>query len=253
MGRFRRRAGALAAALTLVTGAAQAVLYKWVDEKGHVHYGENPPPGVRAQEFPPAEPAPAPAPPRSVEDQERELQRRLLERQEREKAASPPPAPAPAPPGPPRPALVASKYLVTTRTAIDYEMRGPVLAGTVRIGVRARRENPREVWLVALFELPPTGTRDTGLVDVPDPDTMEVSTERPVRLAPNDELTLSSPLAEHFRCRTYYVTVQVFSDSSGRDLVGEHRQAIQARLDGRRIRSAEALRDALRSGAPCAP
>lgn len=253
MGRFRRRAGVLAAALVLAAGAAEAVLYRWVDEKGHVHYGENPPPGVRAQEFPPAEPAPAAAPAKTLEDEEREFQKRRLERLEREKAASPPPAPAPAPKGPPQPAFIASKYLVTTRAAIDYEMRGPVLAGTVRIGVRARRENPREVWLVALFELPPTGTRDTGLVDVPDPDTMEVGTERPVRLAPGDELTLASPVAEHFRCRNYYVTVQVFSDSTGRELVGEHRQAIQARLDGRRIRSAEALRDALRSTGPCAP
>jgi hypothetical protein len=136
---------------------------------------------------------------------------------------------------------------------IDYTMRAPILAGTVKITVRAKRENPGPVWVLPVFELPPTGTRDTGLVDLPDPDTQEFAAERPTPLAPNDEITLSSPVAEHFRCRPYFVTVQVFSDSRGRELVGEHRQGIDSRLNGMRIRTDEALRDALRSTAPCAP
>jgi hypothetical protein len=132
-------------------------------------------------------------------------------------------------------------------------MRAPVLAGTVKITVRAKRENPGPVWVLPVFELPPTGTRDTGLVDLPDPDTQEFAADRPTVLAPNDEVTLSSPVAEHFRCRPYFVTVQVYSDSRGRELVGEHRQGIDSRLNGMKIRSDQALRDALRSSAPCAP
>ena len=241
---------ALGAALVVAPCAAQAVLYKWVDEKGHTHYGETPPPGVKAVEVAPAEPQSSQ--PKSLQEQEREFQKRRLERLEREKAAQPPAPPPPAS-GPPRHAPVTSQYLVTTKMGIDYTMRAPILAGTVKITVRAKRENPGPVWVLPVFELPPTGTRDTGLVDLPDPDTQEFAAEQPTRLAPNDEITLSSPVAEHFRCRPYFVTVQIFSDSRGRELVGEHRQGIDSRLNGTKIRTDEALRDALRSSAACAP
>jgi hypothetical protein len=244
-------AAATGAALIVASGAGHAILYKWVDEKGNVHYGENAPPGVRAQEVAP--PEPQPARPKTLEEQEREFQKRRLERLEREKAAQEKPGPPPPASGPPRHSPVTSQYLVTTRMAIDYEMRAPILAGTVKITVRARRENPAEVWVLPVYDLPPTGTRDTGLVDNPDPDTQEFAADRPLRLAPNDEIALASPVAEHFRCRPYFVTVQVFSDSRGRELIGEHRQGIDSRLNGMRIRSDEALRDALRSTAPCAP
>jgi hypothetical protein len=246
-----RLAAAFGAALICASGTAVAVLYKWVDEKGHTHYGESPPPGVRAQEVAPA--STPPSGPKTLEEQEREFQKRRLERLEREKAAQPPPEQPPPQSAPPKPSPVASKYLVTTRMAIDYAMNGSILAGTVKLTVRARRENPGEVWLLASYELPPTGTRDTGLIDAPDPDLQDIAAERLVRVAPNDEVTLTSPQAEHFRCRVYFVTVQIFSDSTGRELIGEHRQAIDSRLNGMRIRSDEALRDALRSRARCAP
>jgi Domain of unknown function (DUF4124) len=223
-----RLAFASAAALIFAPGTAHPVLYKWVDEKGHTHYGETPPPGVRAQEVAP--PSSSPSGPKTLEEQEREFQKRRLERLEREKAAQPPPAPPPAASGPPRHSPVTSKYLV-----------------------RAKRDNPGEIWVVPAFELPPTGTRDSGLVDAPDPDTQEVVAERLVRLAPNDEITLSSPVAEHFRCRVYFVTVQIYSDSTGRELIAEHRQGIDSRLNGMRIRTDQALRDALRSTSACAP
>ena len=245
-----RLASAFAAALIFASGTAHAVLYKWVDDKGHTHYGETPPPGVRAQEVAPPS---APPGPKTLEEQEREFQKRRLERLEREKAAQPPPAPPPTASGPPRHSPVTSKYLVTTRMGIDYVMREPILAGTVKLSVRAKRDNPGELWVLPAFELPPTGTRDSGLVDAPDPDTEEVVAERLVRLAPNDEITLSSPVAEHFRCRVYFVTLQIYSDSTGRELIAEHRQGIDSRLNGMRIRTDQALRDALRSTAPCAP
>lgn len=243
---------ALGAALIGGSAGAHAVLYKWVDDKGHTHYGETPPPGVRAQEVAPAEP-PQQQQPKTLQEQEREFQKRRLERLEREKAAEQPPPAPPVMGGPPPRAKITSQYLVTTATRIDYEMLTPILAGTVRLTVRARRENPTDVWVMPIFELPPTGSRDSGLVDFPDPYIVEIAADRPVHLAPGEEITLSSPRAEHFRCRTYYVMVQVYSDSAAREAISEHRQGIDSRLNGMKIRTDEALRDALRSSAPCAP
>lgn len=49
------------ACLLLAAGplAAAAEVYRWVDEKGQVHYSQNPPPGVSAQPVGPPPPASA--------------------------------------------------------------------------------------------------------------------------------------------------------------------------------------------------
>lgn len=41
----------IVATLTLCSSAFSAGLYKWVDASGVVHYGEQPPPGVNAQQI----------------------------------------------------------------------------------------------------------------------------------------------------------------------------------------------------------
>jgi len=51
------------ALVAVVAGTAQAQGYKWLDNNGHVHYGDVPPPGANATPLrPPPEPATSSAP-----------------------------------------------------------------------------------------------------------------------------------------------------------------------------------------------
>jgi hypothetical protein len=52
---------ALALALVVATSAADAAIYKWVDDKGVTHYSEQPPPGKKKPEPVPIRSQPAPA------------------------------------------------------------------------------------------------------------------------------------------------------------------------------------------------
>ena len=82
--KFAFRLIALLLALAVPVAPAQ-VLYKWVDEKGRVHYGEKPPAGSKPSALKP--PAAAPAAPAKAQDlpsQEREFRRRQLEKREEE-------------------------------------------------------------------------------------------------------------------------------------------------------------------------
>jgi len=64
---------------------AHAQIYKWVDEKGRVQYGEKPPPGAKASALrQEASPAAKPAPPRDLSSQEADFRRRQLEREQAE-------------------------------------------------------------------------------------------------------------------------------------------------------------------------
>ena len=70
---------------------AYAQIYKWVDEKGRVHYGEKPPPGaksstVRQDATPPSAPSPAGKRPADVSTQDAEFRRRQIERAQAEEA-----------------------------------------------------------------------------------------------------------------------------------------------------------------------
>jgi len=74
------------AVLALLAPAAAAQVFKWVDESGRTHYGEKPPPGVKATEVgvpPPPSGAAAPPPP-SWKDKELEMKRQRIERDQRE-------------------------------------------------------------------------------------------------------------------------------------------------------------------------
>jgi hypothetical protein len=55
----------------LMAAAAQAVIYKWTDEKGKVQYSQTPPPGVNAALIEPA------APPPNAGQSDEALQKRL--------------------------------------------------------------------------------------------------------------------------------------------------------------------------------
>ena len=68
----------IAAGLVLAM-PVQAQLYKWVDEQGHVHYGDCPPPECEPIEIPPP-PAPAAE---EVERAQERLKRMLEEQRER--------------------------------------------------------------------------------------------------------------------------------------------------------------------------
>lgn len=63
---------------------AQAQVFKWVDEKGRVQYGEKPPDGVKATELKSPGPSPSvrPESPESWKEKDLEFQRRRVEREE---------------------------------------------------------------------------------------------------------------------------------------------------------------------------
>jgi hypothetical protein len=67
---------------------AHAQIYKWVDEKGRVHYGEKPPPGAKSSTVRKEASAPPAAPkaPPDVSSQEAEFKRRQIERAQAEEA-----------------------------------------------------------------------------------------------------------------------------------------------------------------------
>lgn len=74
----------------VLSGHAAAATYKWVDESGVTHYGENPPAAAKARELSIRRSSPAPSDgsspgSRTVQDLEREFQQRRAERLEREK------------------------------------------------------------------------------------------------------------------------------------------------------------------------
>ncbi len=75
----------LALLLALAVPAASAQIYKWVDEKGQVHYGEKPPAGSKpsAVKPPPAQ-SNAPARGEDLQSKELEFRRRQIQRQEDE-------------------------------------------------------------------------------------------------------------------------------------------------------------------------
>src|ERR1043165_7661563 len=68
--------------------AAPAQVYKWVDERGRVQYGDKPPADVRATPLPqPAYPPPTPRAVPDTESEEAAFRRRQLERQQAEEKA----------------------------------------------------------------------------------------------------------------------------------------------------------------------
>jgi hypothetical protein len=71
--------------------AVEAQIYKWVDEKGRVQYGEKPPPGAKASTLrpeasPPSRPAPVPGTAGAPADADAEFRRRQIERRQAEEA-----------------------------------------------------------------------------------------------------------------------------------------------------------------------
>ena len=78
---------ALFALLILVPLAVHAQIYKWVDEKGRVQYGEKPPAGAKASPLKPeAMPGGPPRPPPDLAGQETDFRRRQIQkRQDEEK------------------------------------------------------------------------------------------------------------------------------------------------------------------------
>ncbi len=144
--------------------------------------------------------------------------------------------------------------MTTTRTWIHYRMNGRILAGALGVSVRANSSLDSELWVRAEFEVPVMGTGDSGLIDHPAPPLQSlVLPEDPVEVRPGDEVTFETGALKHLRCRFYWVTVLVYEDRSGGNILGHHRQAIYSRLDGTRIRSDRELDEALASERHCAP
>ena len=71
----------LALVLALAMPVASAQIYKWVDEKGRVHYGEKPPAGAKPSTVKPPPQANAPAKGEDIQAKEIEFRQRQVERQ----------------------------------------------------------------------------------------------------------------------------------------------------------------------------
>ena len=72
----------LALALALAMPAASAQIYKWVDERGQVHYGEKPPAGAKPSTVKPPSAQPnAPARGEDLQSKEVEFRQRQIDRQ----------------------------------------------------------------------------------------------------------------------------------------------------------------------------
>jgi Domain of unknown function (DUF4124) len=79
------RARFLALILALAAPLALAQVYKWVDGKGHVQYGDKPPPGVKATPIePPPAPQGTPGPPQDLAAKEAEFRQRQIKKREEE-------------------------------------------------------------------------------------------------------------------------------------------------------------------------
>jgi hypothetical protein len=79
------RARFLALILALAAPLALAQVYKWVDEKGRVQYGDKPPPGVKATPLePPPAPQGTPSPPQDLAAKEAEFRQRQIKKREEE-------------------------------------------------------------------------------------------------------------------------------------------------------------------------
>lgn len=71
----------LALSLALAVPVASAQIYKWVDEKGQVHYGEKPPAGAKPSTVKPPPQSNAPAKGEDIQAKEIEFRQRRVERQ----------------------------------------------------------------------------------------------------------------------------------------------------------------------------
>ena len=79
----------LALLLALAVPAASAQVYKWVDEKGRVHYGEKPPPGSKSNTVKPPVAVPnAPAKPQDLQSQELDFRDRQIKQRHDETGAA---------------------------------------------------------------------------------------------------------------------------------------------------------------------
>lgn len=74
----------LALLLALAVPVASAQVYKWVDEKGRVHYGEKPPAGSKPSAVKPPSAPSAPAKAQDLQSQETEFRRRQVKKGEDE-------------------------------------------------------------------------------------------------------------------------------------------------------------------------
>ena len=74
----------LALVLALALPVASAQVYKWVDEKGRVHYGEKPPVGAKSSTLKPPTAPSAPAKAQDLQSQELDFRRRQVKKGEDE-------------------------------------------------------------------------------------------------------------------------------------------------------------------------
>lgn len=72
----------LAVMLALAIPAASAQVYKWVDEKGRVHYGEKPPAGAKSSTVRPPTAPSGPAKAQDLQSQELDFRRRQIKKGE---------------------------------------------------------------------------------------------------------------------------------------------------------------------------
>jgi hypothetical protein len=66
--------------VAFAASASTAAMYKWVDENGHVSYGDTPPPGVKAERMSSGPPPADPAAVRDLAIKDAEIRKRMQQR-----------------------------------------------------------------------------------------------------------------------------------------------------------------------------
>ena len=204
----------------LVPTKSVAQICKWVDESGCVHYAETCPEGVDGEGFelqaPPTEEQIQAAKKRA----KKTTQRISAQKTEKSMSGSPDASLSLIELGP-LPENTESRFLTTVSTGILCDSRE--LAAQFTLRLKASRHLPRGGYVETRF--PDPGGRGNQQVT-------GMTLEKP-----GADLLFLSPLSKQFRCRNYEVEVLVFGDDSKAELLGNHNQIIQSRLDMSKVRN----------------
>lgn len=204
-------------ALLFAACNVSAQVYRWVDDKGQVHYSDSPSKvdRAKAQRLPPTPSAPAQAAASSPTARTPET----------------PPARKAAPRAVPSdsvhtlgplPASATSEWMHTTSSGVAWDSHAqPYPTYQFSLLLRLRQDVPSGAYLEARFENPGDPARPLLV-------TASVAAGTAVKA---DSLLLLTPPIDAIGCRNYRVEVRLFRSVADRALLGIHQQVIQSRID----------------------
>jgi hypothetical protein len=218
--------------LVVFTTAATGAVYKWIDDRGQVHYtGE--PPEQRASSEVELKQGPSPEETAAAQKKldkirrqlEKSLHSRTAERRHIERLG-------------PLPENTSSLYLETVSTGILYNLDD--MAASFSLVVRIKNTVPSGVLFIeASFENPENSGSPI------------ITGKKWAR--PQTEMMFTTPRLKGLRCKNYTVLVKVChwrgciegEKDPDPKVFGEHRQMIQSRIDLKSLNTAEDMAKAL--------